>query len=113
MNKENAIKLFDQKQVRVHWDNEDETCLFSVIEILTESPRPRKYWNALKTKLLKEGSELSQNMGCLKMKAADGKMRITDVADTSQLLRLVQSRKSGLVLQQRVTKYWGRNKVVN
>jgi DNA-damage-inducible protein D len=55
------------------------------------SPRPRKYWNALKTKLQEKGSELSQNMGHLKMEAEDGKMRMTDVADTEQLLRLIQS----------------------
>ena len=62
-----------------------------MVAILTESPRPRKYWNALKTKLQEEGSELSQNMGQLKMTAEDGKMRFTDVADTEQLLRLIQS----------------------
>lgn len=65
-----------------------------MIAILTESPRPRKYWNALKTKLLDEGSQLSQNMGQLKMLAPDGKMRMTDVADTEQLLRLIQSIRS-------------------
>ena len=94
MTKENAIKLFESKQVRVHWDDDSEKWFFSiidVIEILTESPRPRKYWNALKTKLNKEGSQLSQNLGRLKMKASDGKMRVTDVADTEQLLRLIQS----------------------
>jgi len=62
-----------------------------VIEILTESTRPRKYWNALKTKLTDEGSELSQRLGQLKMEAGDGKMRETDVADTETLLRLIQS----------------------
>jgi prophage antirepressor-like protein len=94
MTKENAIKLFESKQVRVHWDDDSEKWYFSiidVIEILTESPRPRKYWNALKTKLNKEGSQLSQNLGRLKMKASDGKMRVTDIADTEQLLRLIQS----------------------
>lgn len=94
MTKENAIKLFESKQVRVHWDDDYEKWFFSiidVIEILTESPRPRKYWNALKTKLNKEGSQLSQNLGRLKMKASDGKMRDTDVGDTEQILRLIQS----------------------
>ena len=94
MTKENAIKLFQDKKVRVHWDNDSEKWYFSivdVIEILTESPRPRKYWNALKTKLNKEGSQLSQNLGRLKMKASDSKMRIADIADTEQLLRLIQS----------------------
>jgi len=62
-----------------------------VIEILTESPRPRKYWNALKTKLKAEGSELSTKLGQLKMQSADGKFYETDVADTEQLFRLIQS----------------------
>ncbi|MEE9430669.1 MAG: Bro-N domain-containing protein [Melioribacteraceae bacterium] len=94
MKKENAIKLFQENKVRVQWNDENEKWYFSivdVIEILTESPRPRKYWNALKTKLIKEGSELSHNMGRLKLLANDGKMRFTDVADTEQLLRLIQS----------------------
>lgn len=89
-----AVKIFEQKQVRSHWDEEKEQWLFSVIdvvEILTESPRPRKYWNALKTKLKTEGSELSQNLGQLKMKATDGKYYLTDVADTQTLLRIIQS----------------------
>jgi len=88
------IKLFESKKIRSHWDAEEEKWFFSVIdviEILTDSPRPRKYWNALKTKLKAEGSELSQNMGQLKMEAEDGKLRLTDVADTEQLLRLIQS----------------------
>jgi hypothetical protein len=94
MTKETAIKLFQDQKVRVLWDNEKEKWYFSiidVIEVLTESPRPRKYWNALKTKLKSEGSELSHKLGQLKMKANDGKMRQTDVADTEQLLRLIQS----------------------
>lgn len=94
MKKENSIIIFNQKEVRRHWDDEKELWYFSVvdvIEILTESPRPRKYWNALKTKLLKEGSELSQNVGQLKMKSNDGKFYETDVLDTENILRLVQS----------------------
>lgn len=94
MNKRVAIKLFEQKQIRTQWDDDEEKWYFSivdVIEVLTDGPRPRKYWNALKTKLILEGSELSHNMGRLKMLAADGKMRLTDVADTEQLLRLIQS----------------------
>lgn len=94
MSKENAIKIFEQKKVRTHWDEKQEKWYFSVIdviEILTESPRPRKYWSALKTKLQAEGSELSQNLGQLKMEAEDGKMRETDVADTQTLLRIIQS----------------------
>ena len=94
MTKENAVKLFEQKKVRTHWDEEQEKWYFSVIdviEILTESPRPRKYWNALKTKLSAEGSELSQNLGQLKMQASDGKFYLTDIADTETLLRIIQS----------------------
>ena len=94
MTKQDAIKIFEDKKVRTLWDDEKEKWYFSiidVIEILTNSPRPRKYWHALKTKLATEGSELSQNMGQLKMTAEDGKMRMTDVADTEQLFRLIQS----------------------
>ncbi len=94
MNKERAIKLFDQNQVRVHWDGENEKWYFSivdVVEILAENDRPRKYWNDLKTKLREEGSELSEKIGQLKMQSSDGKYYKTDVADTEQLLRLIQS----------------------
>lgn len=94
MGREEAIKIFEQKQVRTHWDEVQEKWFFSVIdviEILTESPRPRKYWSALKTKLKTEGSELSQNLGQLKMEASDGKFYLTDVADTETLLRIIQS----------------------
>ncbi|MBT6159894.1 MAG: Bro-N domain-containing protein [Candidatus Marinimicrobia bacterium] len=92
--KASKIQLFQEQKVRTHWDDDKAKWYFSIIDvvaILTESPRPRKYWNALKTKLQEEGSELSQNMGQLKMTAEDGKMRFTDVADTEQLLRLIQS----------------------
>ena len=92
--KNNSIVLFHEKQVRRHWDEENELWYFSivdVIEILTESTRPRKYWNALKTKLEEEGSELSQKVGQLKLKSSDGKKYFTDVADTETLLRLIQS----------------------
>lgn len=88
------IQLFEQKQVRTHWDTEQEKWYISVVDViavLTDSPRPRKYWNALKTKLKEEGSELSHNLGQLKMLSGDGKMRLTDVADTEQILRLIQS----------------------
>ncbi len=89
-----GVKLFESKKVRSQWHEEDSKWYFSVIdviEILTDSPRPRKYWNALKTKLNTEGSQLSQKLGQLKMEAEDGKLRETDVADTEQLLRLIQS----------------------
>ncbi|MCK5466755.1 Bro-N domain-containing protein [Candidatus Parcubacteria bacterium] len=92
--KNNSIMLFHKKQVRRHWNEDKELWYFSVvdvIEILTESPRPRKYWNALKTKLKEEGSQLSQKMGQLKMQSSDGKYYQTDVLDTENLLRLVQS----------------------
>jgi hypothetical protein len=91
---ENKMELFEHKKVRAHWDEKEEKWYFSiidVIEILSGSPRQRKYWNALKTKLKQEGSELSHNLGQLKMEAEDGKLRLTDVADTEQLLRLIQS----------------------
>ncbi len=89
-----TVKLFESKKVRTHWDEKEEKWYFSivdVIEILSGSPRPRKYWNALKTKLQQEGSELSQNLGQLKLQSEDGKYYLTDVADTQQLLRLIQS----------------------
>lgn len=94
MDKGNAIKLFEDKRVRVLWDEEQEKWFFSiidVIEVLTGTDRPRKYWSDLKAKLNSEGSQLSEKIGQLKMKAEDGKMRLTDVADTEQLLRLIQS----------------------
>ncbi len=94
MTKEKAIKLFHDQKVRVHWDNDKEKWYFSIVDviaILAENDRPRKYWNDLKSKLKKEGSELSENIGQLKMPAPDGKMRMTDVADTEQLLRLIQT----------------------
>ena len=90
MSEENKIQLFEGQQIRYVWDNEKEKYYFSVVDVikvLTDSPRPRKYWNALKTKLMAEGSEVSQNMGQLKMPAPDGKMRLTDVADTEQVFR--------------------------
>jgi len=94
MTKETAIKLFEQKQIRSIWSDEDEKWYFSIIDVLQvliENDRPRKYWSDLKSKLLKEGSEVSEKIGQLKLLAEDGKMRITDVADTEQLFRLIQS----------------------
>jgi hypothetical protein len=94
MTKRVEIKIFEEKTVRTLWDAESEKWYFSiidVIEILTDSPRPRKYWNALKTKLKVEGSELSHKLGQLKMQSADGKYYLTDVVDTEQLFRLIQS----------------------
>ncbi|MDR1681494.1 MAG: hypothetical protein LBS12_06920 [Prevotellaceae bacterium] len=94
MEPKNSIKIFENKQVRSVWDSEQGKWYISVVDvivILTESPRPRKYWNALKTKLKEEGSELSQNIGQLKLQSADGKFYKTDVADVEQLFRLIQS----------------------
>jgi hypothetical protein len=90
----NKIKLFEEKQVRAVWDEEAEKWWFSIADIcaiLAESSDGRKYWSVLKTRLKKEGSELATNCSQLKMKSADGKMYFTDVADTEQVLRLVQS----------------------
>jgi hypothetical protein len=94
MEKINKIKLFNEKKIRTIWDEEQELWFFSIIDVigvLTDSPRPRKYWNALKTKLIKEGSELSQNVGQLKLESSDGKKYLTDVLDTESLFRLIQS----------------------
>ncbi len=88
------IKLFEEKKVRRVWDAEKEQWYFSIIDIieaLTGTDRPRKYWSDLKAKLKKEGSELSENIGQLKMLSADGKLRETDAANPEQLLRLIQS----------------------
>jgi len=88
------IQLFENRQVRSHWDAEQEKCYFSIVDvvaILTDSPNPRKYWSVLKTRLKKEGSELATNCSQLKMQSADGKYYKTDVADTEQLFRLIQS----------------------
>jgi hypothetical protein len=94
MKKETNIKIFESKKVRSVWNDKEEKWYFSiidVIEVLTESGRPRKYWSDLKAKLKNEGSELSEKIGQLKILAEDGKMRETDVADTEQLFRLIQS----------------------
>ena len=93
--KDHSIILFHKKQVRRHWDEEKELWYFSIIdiiEILTESKNPQVYWRVLKKRLLDEGSnETVTKCNGLKMKAKDGKMRMTDVADTELLLRLIQS----------------------
>ncbi len=94
MTLQDKIQLFQERKVRTLWDDEQEKWFFSivdVIEILTDTDRPRKYWGDLKKKLKIEGSELSEKIGQLKMRASDGKMRLTDVADTEQLFRLIQS----------------------
>ncbi len=88
------LQLFNSQKIRTHWDSENELWYFSIIDIilvLSDSSNPRKYWSVLKTRLKEEGSQLATNCSQLKMKASDGKMRLTDVATTEQVLRLVQS----------------------
>jgi len=89
-----SIKLFETKKVRTHWDSRKEQWLFSVIdvvEILTDSTIPKRYWSDLKKKLQAVGSEAYEKIVRLKMEAPDGKLRETDVADTQTLLRIIQS----------------------
>jgi len=94
MTQKNDLKLFEEKKVRTIWDDELEKWYFSIVDIvavLTDSPNPRKYWSVLKNRLSKEGSELTTNCSQLKMQSVDGKMYLTDVADTEQVFRLIQS----------------------
>lgn len=94
MSKLNAIQLFEDKKVRTVWDSEQEKWFISiidVIEVLTESPNARKYWSVLKLRLKREGSELTTNCSQLKLQSSDGKFYKTDVADTEQLFRIIQS----------------------
>src|SRR5882757_7823319 len=89
-----SIKLFENKKVRSVWNGQEQKWYFSiidVIEILTDSSIPRRYWSDLKKKLQAEGSEVYEKIVQLKMEAPDGKMRETDAADTSALLRIIQS----------------------
>ncbi|KGN98625.1 antirepressor [Porphyromonas macacae] len=94
MTKKQAIQLFEEKKVRTVWDEEQEKWFFSIVDtiaILTDSIDPTAYWRKLKQRLKAEGNETVTNCHGLKMRAADGKMRLTDVADTEQLFRLIQS----------------------
>ena len=94
MDNKNSIKIFEDKKVRTLWDEEKEQWFVSiiyVIEVLTESVNPTAYWRKLKQRLKEEGNETVTNCHGLKMKAPDGKMRLTDVATTEQLFRLIQS----------------------
>jgi len=94
MTKETAIKLFNDRKIRTHWDEEQEKWYFSIVDVvgvLTDSPNPNNYWKVLKNRLKKDGSELVTNCNQLKMQSSDGKMYLTDVADTEQLFRLIQS----------------------
>lgn len=94
MDNKNSIKIFEDKKVRTLWDEEKEqwfVSIIDVIEVLTESVNPTAYWRKLKQRLKEEGNETVTNCHGLKMKAPDGKMRLTDVATTEQLFRLIQS----------------------
>ena len=94
MTQKHKIQLFEEKKVRTVWDDEQEEWYFSVVDacaILTDSPNPRNYWKVLKHRLVKEGNETVTNCNQLKLRAEDGKMRLTDVASTEQLFRLIQS----------------------
>ena len=97
MTKKQAIQLFEERKVRTIWDDEHEKWYFSIVDVvavLTEQSdmlKARKYWNKLKQRLLEEGNETVTNCNALKLRAADGKMRLTDVADQEQLFRLIQS----------------------
>ena len=94
MTKKQTIKLFEEKKVRTVWDDEQEKWYFSIVDVcavLTDSPNPRNYWKVLKHRLVKEGNETVTNCNQLKLRADDGKMRLTDVADIEQLFRLIQS----------------------
>jgi BRO family, N-terminal domain len=94
MTKTAAVKLFEQKNVRSVWDDSEEKWYFSIVDVmsvLTDSQNPQVYWRVLKKRLLSEGNQTVTNCNGLKMQALDGKMRMTDVADTEQLFRLIQS----------------------
>ena len=94
MKQKNAIQIFEDKKVRTLWDAEQEKWYFSIVDViavLTDSANPQVYWRVLKKRLLAEGNETVTNCNGLKMQAPDGKMRMTDVADTEQLFRLIQS----------------------
>ena len=92
MTQKHQIQLFEEKRVRTVWDDQEEKWYFSVVDVcsvLTESKDSQAYWRKLKQRLKAEGNETVTNCHGLKMRAADGKMRLTDVADTEQLFRLI------------------------
>jgi len=94
MTKKQAIQLFQERKVRTAWDDQEEKWYFSIVDVcavLTDSPNPRNYWKVLKHRLLKEGNQTVTNCNQLKLRAEDGRMRLTDVADTEQLFRIIQS----------------------
>ena len=88
------IKLFEEKKIRSRWDEQGQKWYFAIVDVvavLTDSPNPQVYWRVLKKRLKDEGNETVTNCNAFKMEAADGKMRLTDVADVQQMLRLIQS----------------------
>ena len=94
MGQNDKIQLFEDKRIRTAWDEEKEEWFFSIVDViavLTDSKDPAAYWRKLKQRMREEGSETVTNCHGLKMTAADGKKRVTDVADTEQLLRIIQS----------------------
>jgi hypothetical protein len=94
MNENDKIQLFEDKRIRTAWDAEKQEWYFSIVDViavLTDSPNPQTYWRVMKKRLKDEGNETVTSCNGLKMTAPDGKKRLTDVADTEQLLRLIQS----------------------
>ena len=94
MTKREISKLFEDRKIRTVWDDKEEKWYFSIVDVvavLTDSENPQTYWRVLKNRLKKEGNQTVTNCNALKLRAADGKMRLTDVADTEQLFRLIQS----------------------
>ena len=94
MTKIESLQLFEERKVRTVWDDKEEKWYFSIVDVcgvLTDSPNPRNYWKVLKHRLIKEGNETVTNCNQLKLQAEDGKKRLTDVADTEQLFRIIQS----------------------
>ena len=94
MTQKQALQIFDEKKIRTAWDDNEEKWYFSVVDVvaaLTDSPNPQTYWRVLKKRLKDEGNQTVTNCNGLKMIAPDGKMRMTDVADTEQILRIIQS----------------------
>lgn len=94
MTQQNKIQIFSDKKIRTVWDDERDTWFFSVVDVvavLTDSPDPKRYWSVLKSRIKKEGHEPTTICSTLKLRAVDGKMRLTDVADAQQLFRIIQS----------------------
>lgn len=94
MTQKQALQLFEERRIRTVWDDQQENWYFSIVDVcqvLTDSDNPRRYWSDLKRKLLAEGSQVYEEIVQLKLRASDGKLRLTDVADTEQLFRIIQS----------------------